>query len=264
MFKHQLLRSLPILIVLLSIIGCGNDEDKIDNETTKPVDESVVNYYPDSIGSRWVYRNANGFEWARQVSSTKAIGGEVYHVFDYIPPIEDPEFDYLTTPSYRVTRNYVLFFVGGEIDQTIQRNISDNLQAGFAGAGDIKINVDARSQNNLTFFRIPPNPGVKWEVINMKIKGNVVFRDQGNFKFPFEMNWVITGVVTRRETVETPAGTFPDSFKIEYNTKITTLIEGKEETDREALDKVWLAPEVGMVKVESEGDVTELIAYEIK
>lgn len=264
MFRYKLFRLSLIFIALFLIIGCGADEESVENEVTKPLSETIPpNYYPDSIGSRWVYRSPSGFQWTREVTGKKAIAGQVYRVFDYIPPRDDSGFDFLKTPSYRITRNRVFFFVGGEVDQSVKRNLSKSLERQFADAGNIRVNVIAASQSNLTFFRIPPFPGQKWEVLDMRITGNVVFLDLANFKLRFEINWVITGFVDRKETVETPAGTFPDSFKVQYSTKVTTLVEGEEETSRDELETVWLAPDVGMVKIEDEDGVTELIEYTI-
>ncbi len=264
MNTHHLFRLFSILIVFLFIVGCGDDTEDIEAPLTPKVEKRPPNYYPDTIGSRWVYRNPSGFEWAREVTGKRAIGDQVYHVFSYNPPLEDPEFDFLTTPSYRVTRNYVQFFVGGEINQSVRKNLSENLEELFAESGDVKVNVNAAAKNNLTFFRIPPAPGQKWDVLNMRISGSVIFRDLGNQRLNFEINWVITGMVVRREKVETVAGTFPDSFKVQYSTKVTTTAEGEEDSTTEELETVWLAPEVGMVKIETENGVTELIEYDVK
>lgn len=264
MYTRQLFRLFSILIVVLFIIGCG--EETIEDPTTKEpkVEQLPPNYYPDTIGSRWVYRNPNGFQWAREVTGKRAIGDKVYHVFAYDPPLEDPEFDFHTTPSYRVTRNYVQFFVGGEINQSVRKNLSANLEELFAESGDVKVTVNAASKNDLTFFRIPPSPGQKWDVLNMQISGRINFTDL-NQRLDFKINWVIKGLVVRREAVTTPAGTFPDSFKVQYSTKVTTTVEGeKEEGTAEELETVWLAPEIGMVKIETENGVTELVEYDVK
>jgi len=201
------------------ILGCGDREEGITEEGVTAVGvvnpfEEPPNYFPNTIGSRWVYRNPKGFEWAREVTETTEIGPHLYHVFDYDPPIDDARFDFLKTPPYRITRNRVLFFVGDEIDRAYKKNLSDFLRARYQEFGNIKINVNAVSQEELVFFRIPPDRGIHWEVIDLKATGNVIFRDQGNFVLPFELNWVNTGIVTRLESVETPAGTFDDCFKI--------------------------------------------------
>ena len=86
MFRYKLFRLSLIFIALFLIIGCGADEESVENEVTKPLSETIPpNYYPDSIGSRWVYRSPSGFQWTREVTGKKAIAGQVYRVFDYIP-----------------------------------------------------------------------------------------------------------------------------------------------------------------------------------
>ena len=261
----RLLRgALCIPILLLMILGCGDGKEGITRESVVGPAEEPPNYYPNTIGSRWVYRNPDGFEWAREVTETAEIGLYLYHVFNYDPPIEDARFNFLKTPSYRITRNRVLFFVGDEIDRAYTEDLTEFLRDSYQEFGNIKINVNAVSQEELVFFRIPPDRGIQWEVIDMRASGNVIFRDQGNFILPFELNWVNTGLVTRLESVETPAGKFDDCFKIQYDSKVTAVVnEEEEEILRTEVQNIWLAPEVGMVKIEDEDGITELIEYTI-
>lgn len=262
---YRLLRgTLCIPILLLMILGCGDGDEGITREiVARPVEEPP-NYYPNTIGSRWVYRSPDGVEWAREVTETAEIGLHLYHVFNYDPPIEDTRFNFLKTPSYRITRNRVLFFVGDEIDRAYKEDLTDFLRESYQEFGDIKINVNAVSQEELVFFRIPPARGIQWEVINMKASGNVVFRDQGNFILPFEINWANSGIVTALDSVETPAGTFDDCFKIQYDSRVTAIVNHEEEELlRTEVQNIWLAPEVGVVKIEDEDGTTELIEYTI-
>ncbi len=262
---NRLMRgTLCIPILLLMILGCGDGEEGITRvSVVRPVEEPP-NYYPNTIGSRWVYRNPDGFEWGREVTETAEIGLHLYHVFNYDPPIEDARFNFLKTPSYRITRNRVLFFVGDEIDRAYKEDLTEFLRDSYQEFGDIKINVNAVSQEELVFFRIPPARGIQWEVIDMRASGNVIFRDQGNFILPFELNWVNKGIVTRLESVETSAGTFDDCFKIQYDSKVTAVVnEEEEELLRTEVQNIWLAPEVGVVKIEDEDGITELIEYTI-
>ena len=236
-------------------------------ETTRVVKppEAPPDYYPNFIGSQWVYRNPDGFEWAREVTDTRELGLYLYHVFNYDPPIEDAAFDFLKTPSYRITQNRVLFFVGDEIDLAYKQDLTHFLRETYQDAGNSKINVNAIAQPELTCCRIPPAPGIEWEVIDMKVMGRVILRDQGNFNIPFQINWVNSGLITRLETVETPAGIFENCFKIQYDTKITVIVnEEQEDTLRAEVQSIWLAPEVGMVKIEDADGVTELIDYDVK
>jgi hypothetical protein len=235
-----------------------------DASATKPQETELPNYFPNTIGSRWVYRDSEGDEWAREVTGTRLINGLMYHVFAYDPPIENPPFDYIRTPSYRTTIIGVFFFVGGEINQSVQSSLTETYEQLFADAGNVTVNVNASSKSELTFFRVPPIRGKQWDVIDMKIVGDIIFRDFGDFQLPFEMNWVVTGVVVGEEIVETAAGVFKGSFKIQYESKLTTFVEGEEETSREEIDTIWLAPNVGIVKVQSEDNVIELIMYDVK
>ena len=125
--KTRLMQLLSVLLCsALLLSGCGSDAPETDEAVVTPTEEKrVPSYYPDAIGNRWVYRESDGFEWERIVSKERVIQGRVYRVFDYNPPIEDAPFDYLKMPSYRVTQNRVLFFVGEEINRYFEVDFAE-------------------------------------------------------------------------------------------------------------------------------------------
>ena len=66
------------ILALLLIFGCGNET--INNplggsaEGTRETEDLVLVssiYYPMTVGSRWVYRSADGSEWWREVTKTE-------------------------------------------------------------------------------------------------------------------------------------------------------------------------------------------------
>ena len=63
-----------ILCAIFILFGCGSDE------TPAPVEE-MPNYFPDAIGSRWIYRNSDGSQWTREVSGEANIEGKDYRIF---------------------------------------------------------------------------------------------------------------------------------------------------------------------------------------
>ena len=252
-------------VLVLVLAGCGADtlEEKEENETilTPTPEREVPDYYPNTIGNRWVYQHSDGSQWTREVTRERVLAGRIYRVFDYTPPIEDPEFDYLRVPSYRITPHRVLFFVGDEINRYFETDLKAQLEAIFA-EDNTKIRVNAISGNELIFFRIPPTG--RWDVLDLKIKGNIIFVDF-NQATPFEIHFLIKGAAIGSDVIKTPAGTFEDTSKIEYNLQITMIVNEEEETiTRKQTDTIWLAPDVGMVKIENENGTTELIEYELQ
>ena len=91
------------LIVLLLLWGCGADE-AINNPvggTTRENEnphESVpisTKYYPMTVGSRWVYRNADGSEWTREVTNADFLNAHQFaHSFSYNPPPEESQLNF--------------------------------------------------------------------------------------------------------------------------------------------------------------------------
>lgn len=250
-------------VLVLALAGCGTDtlEEAEEDETilTPTPKKRVPNYYPNAIGNRWVYQHSDGSQWTREVTRERVLAGRTYRVFDYTPPIEDAEFDYLRVPSYRITPHRVLFFVGEEINNYFEHNLKTQLEAIFA-EDNTKIRVNAISANELIFFRIPPTG--RWDVLDLRIKGNIIFVDF-NQAVPFEIHFLIKGAVIGSEDIQTPAGTF-DTSKIQYNLQITTSVQDEEDTTSTQTDTIWLAPDVGMVKIENDNGTTELIEYELQ
>ncbi len=251
-------------VCVLVLAGCGADTlEEEENETvlTPTEKKRIPNYYPNAIGNRWVYRHSDGSQWTREVTRERALAGRIYRVFDYTPPIEDTEFDYLRIPSYRITPHRVLFFVGEEINRYFETELKTELEAIFA-EDNTKIHVNAISGNELIFFRIPPTG--RWDVLDLKIKGNIIFVDF-NQGVPFEIHFLIKGAAVGSDVIQTPAGTFETTSKIEYDLQITTTVGEEEETiTKRQTDTIWLAPDVGMVKMENENGTTELIEYELQ
>ena len=252
-----------LLCAILVLSGCGPDTPE-ENETglTPTEEKRIPNYYPNAIGNRWVYRHSDGFRWEREVTREHILQGRVYRVFEYTPPIEDTEFDYLRIPSYRITPHRVLFFVGEEINRYFETELLTELEAIFA-EDNTKIQVNAISEHELVFFRIPPTGSLKWDVLDLKIKGNIIFLDF-NQRIPFEIHFLIKGAVVGGGAIQTSAGTFKTTSKIEYNLQITTSIGEEEETTTRETDTIWLAPDVGIVKIENDSGTTELIEYELQ
>ena len=272
-------------IVLLFVLGCGGGEE-VTNETVKDVnpDKVIPSYFPMTVGSRWVYRNLDGFEWVREVREAKEIGFHLYHVFNYVPPLEDTQFEFLKTPTYATAPNRLLLLAENEIDDAI-RQVIQQVNEFYLGYYKTKVVSDGE----LTMLRLPLSAGRTWDALNISLRGGEGYF---GFRHSFEANWVVSGTSGYRETVETPAGSFEDCLKIQYETRQSVefkwdaneldrriwdnLWRDREEPLREGLqsvfsnlmpnlklETVWLAPGVGPVKIESAERTAELIEYHL-
>ena len=285
MSMHRFLRLIPPPIVLLLIFGCGGGEE-VTKETVKAVkpDKVAPNYFPMTVGSQWVYRNPDGSEWVRAVKEAKEIGFHLYHVFNYHPPLEDALFEFLKTPEYAIAPNRLLLLVENEIDDTIRQAI-EQVNGFYLKLYKTKVVSDGE----LTMLRLPLSAGLRWDALNISLRGG---ESIGEFSHSFEADWVVSGMAGFRESVETPAGNFEGCLKIQYETKKSVefkwapdergreiwenLWRDREKPLREELEAVfsnlmpnlkletvWLAPEVGPVKIESTERTAELIEYHL-
>ena len=275
---------LPIL-VLLTIFGCGGTEE-VPTETAKGAesDNAAPNYFPLTVGSRWVYRNLDGSEWVREVKGSEEIGLHLYHAFSYLPPLEDAHFEYLKNPKYAATPHRLHLLVENEIDDAIRQSIQhpDSFHLDL-------YKTKVVSDGEFTMFRLPLSVGLTWDALKISLRGTEAI---GPSKHSFEASWTISGITVGREFVETPAGSFEGCFKVQYETKESVKFEwGPNDRGREIwenlwhdrekpirdelaavssnlipnlnLETVWLAPGVGPVKIESEERTAELIEYHL-
>ena len=276
---------IPSFFVLLVIFGCGAGEE-VTNETEKNLksDEVIPNYFPMTVGSRWVYRNPDGSEWVREVKEATEIGLHLYHVFNYHPPLEEAQFEFLKTPKIAAAPNRLLLLIENEIDDAISGAI-EQVDRFYLDFYKTKIVSDGE----LTMLRLPLSAGLRWDALNISLRGG---EGIGEFSHSFEADWVVTGTAGFRESVETPAGSFEKCLKIQYETNESVEFEwGPDERGRDIwediwrdreeplreelsavysnlmpnlnLETVWLAPGVGPVKIERAERTAELIEYHL-
>lgn len=285
MSTRRFFRLIPSSIVLLLIIGCGGGEEVTKDTGTEVKPERIApDYFPMSVGSRWVYRNLDGSEWVREVKEAKEIGLHLYHVFNYHPPLENVQFEFLKTPTYAKTPNRLLLLVENEIDDAIRHAIAQ-VNGFYLELYKTKVVSDGE----LTMFRLPLSAGLTWDALNISLRGT---ESIGEFSHSFEANWVVTGTADFHESVETPAGDFENCLKIQYEMKESIEFEwGQDERGRNILEDiwgdnekpireellaafshfmpnlnletVWLASGVGPVKIESAEETAELIEYRL-
>ena len=242
-------------------------------------------YFPDAVGSYWVYEDQNGDELTRYAIEPEDIDGETYRAFSYDPPLEDwAEFEHYVQPYfYQVSTDWVAFFVGSEIEnalkaatmkqmeeamgvmrQAMQEQVPEELNITF----DIDYDIEVESPDYFYFLPTPATFGEEWPAseinvvltLTIDIKGMPMEIPGGSMQTVKTFTTLIeTGNVTGTETVETAAGTFEDCLVIEYRTdaSIETVLSvevpqqpGPQEQQNVTVTTVWLAPNIGIVKFE--------------
>ena len=330
MFRHQSFKPLTFLtvenqglaffLVILLISGCGGEEtanrpiiETVEGET---FNTSRPNYFPLTVGNRWVYRNPDGSEWTREITNAKVIGELRYHLSSHNPP-NNARLDFLRNPAYAATPHRFVLLVKNNgvrdaVRQTILRSGGENPDWDLSHTFDGRTWQTQKNESALVYLfnyrssvvshhkslallRFPPVPGQTYESLNMKLSGS---SETAAAFHAFEASGVISGEVGHPESVHTPAGTFEDCLKIQYQARVLSfettefrdmagqppprkvlksylnLLESdisKELTDlfksvlpELGLETVWLAPGVGPVKIETPNGIAELIDYEIK
>ncbi len=241
-----------ILCAIFILFGCGSDE------TPAPM-EQMPNYFPDAIGSRWIYRDSEGLQWTREVSREASIEGKDYRIFKDTPPLAEAELDFLNSTYYRVTPNSVIYTVSDKITDYLQTELPKAVQDEFAGL-ELTVAVEPFAHPELVFFQIPLVPNFQWDALNIKVNGNIILQNLVLLQIPFEAHISVKGEVIVEAPLETPAGNFEETYQIEYQTEITHTLFSTEETIQ-GKETLWFAPQVGIVKSEDEHRVTELIEY---
>ena len=242
-----------MLCGIFILFGCGSDE------MPAPI-EQMPNYFPDAVGSRWVYRDADGSEWTQAVTDGNSVHGVGYKVFNYTPPVSETELNSLKPDAVRVTDSQVLFVIGEQIDRYVQNDILTSVQDEFAGL-ELDITVAPITHPEFVFFQLPLTPSFQWDAFRTDVNGSIVLQNLVLLQFPFAVHINVKGEVVAAEALETPAGRFEETYQIEYRTEIARTLLSAEAETTQLHQTVWFAPHVGIVKIEDEGGVTELIAY---
>ena len=242
-----------MMCAIFILFGCGSDE------MPAPVEPQMPNYFPDTVGSRWVYRNVDGSEWSREVTDGNSIHGEGFQVFAYTPVSSETELDYLKPDVFRVTDSQVSFGMGEKIDRYVQDELPASVADEFTGL-ELDITVEPITHPEFVFFHLPLTVNFQWDAFNTNVNGSIVLQNLVLLQFPFEVHVSVKGEVVAVGSLETPAGSFEETYQIEYKTEITQTLFAEAETTQQH-QTVWFAPHVGIVKIEDARGVTELIAY---
>ncbi len=258
-------------------------------------------YFPDKLGSSWVYEDQDGNELTRYAVEEEDIDGKTFRAFEYEPEIEDWEkYMYAVHPFlYQVGDEWVAFYVGDNIENATKSILTKKLDetlamirqqtAGQLPPGvtiDFDYTIEPKAQDYFYLFPTPVAYNEEWVAMELDVGVKMTMNIQGApVEIPAALktvssttNVVETGNVIGKETVETEAGTFEECLKIEYRTKTTVDTELPpeykqllpEQQTNESVSTLWLAPNVGIVKFKSEQEnsdevkTLELKSYEIQ
>ena len=247
-------------------------------------------YFPDTLGSYWVYEDENGDELTRYAVEPGEVDGETHRAFNYEPTLEDwADYLYHAAPYYYLVGDeWMASFAGEYVENAIRARITEELETlrtlgeqEMAQQGELPTSVhismhydvSVEAQDYFYLLPTPPTFEKEWDAMQINIEITLGIEIQGDtamfqgmdeppdVKLYFAI--VETGNVTETETVETEAGTFEDCLKIEYRTKTTVTASepmegGPPPPPGESFTTIWLAPNVGIVKFVQETEAIVL------
>lgn len=258
-------------------------------------------YFPDELGSFWVYEDQDGNEFTRYAIEETHIDDETFRAFSYEPAIEDwDDYKYIMHPFlYQVSNDWISLYVGKDIENATKSLVTNKLQEVTATMREqmveklpdgIKMefdySVDPTAQDNFYLMPISVDYNDEWMAMDLELKVVLKLDIQGiPIEIPEELKSVSatttleeTGSIVGTESIETNAGIFDDCLKIQYNITAETDTSLPPEFKQFLPDQetggstttIWMAPNVGIVKyvrVENNTDVVEtiqLVNYDVK
>ena len=261
----------------------------------------LANYYfPDKLGSFWVYEDQDGNEFTRYAIEETNIDGVSFRTFRYEPEIVDWEdYKYIMHPFfYQVSNDWISLYVGNDIENgtkslvtnkmheviaTMRQQMVEKLPDGITM--DFDFLVKPTAQDYFYLMPISEDNNDEWIAMNLDLKVVLKLNIQGiPIEIPEKLKSITAtttfaeiGSIIGTESIKTNAGIFDDCLKIQYSltakTDTTLPPEFKQFIrDQETAGTtttIWFAPNIGIVKYTREkdaGDVEtiELINYEIK
>ena len=220
----------------------------------------TIQYFPNTLGSYWVYEDQDGNELTRRVTESKEIDGELYHAFNYEPALADwTDYDYHIHPNfYQIGEERVTFLVGDEVEKAVKAHFTKEMAAFLTilekmGAPFIMLyDIEIEAQDQFYALPMPVTFNEKWNATQIKAKLTLrPIPPQDPPEVTIEFTIVETGTVVGTENVETRAGTFEDCLKIEYRTETGVAVtspEAEADPPGESFTTLWVAPNIGIVK----------------
>ena len=260
-----MLKGFRIVFTLLLVFGFS---------VTLMGDESeIIQYFPGTLGSYWVYVDQDGNELTRRAVEGEEIAEKVYGAFSYEPVLEKPiDHDYHFHPNlYHIGEKQITFLVDdkarktiiarlakemGNVLKTLKEAAPPGAEAGF----NLLYEIEGKAQEQFYMLSTFTTFNEEWDAMQMKVKLMITpdppQGDPNDIAFDFTINE--KGKIIGMENIETPAGTFENCLKIEYRTETTVAVFPPEEEEAdppgESVTTLWLAPNVGIVKYHREAE----------
>jgi len=231
--------------------------------------EEIDSYFPHTPGSFWVYVDQDGNKLTRRVVDGKTIEGETSHAFNYEPTLENLDYDYHIHPNfYQVGKEWITFLVADDVKQAVKTRLTKEVEifrtAFLVMMASSEANLDLLYEVKVEvqdlFYMSPTSIAFneKWDAMRIEVKIAMIpepLIDPGEIILEFTI--VETGKVLGTENVETPVGTFEDCLKIEYRTETKVETSPPDQTVNppgESVTTLWIAPNVGIVKLHQEAE----------
>lgn len=224
--------------------------------------ESATIYFPDSVGSYWVYEDQDGNEITRESVEDKVIPAETFHAFSNEPAIEE-WIDYvphLQPNRFRVEDDGITFYNNEELAKYIKSRLTKEIESLILmepPGDDVELTyeITAETSEQMLFLPLPISLNEEWDAVNFNATLDIKVKDTSNTHddgLVYSFSVIESGTVVDIETVETQGGTFEDCIKIEYQTETEHVGHIDGNPPGETLTTLWLASNVGIVKLHRE------------
>ena len=156
----------------------------------------------------------------------------------------------------------VFFVVGKKIDRYVQTELPKAAQDELAGL-ELAVAVEPIPHPELIFLQVPLILNSQWDAFNVKVNGSIVLQNLVLLQIPFEMLMSIKAEVVAESPLETPAGNFEKAHTRSSIRQKSHTPFFRKRRRYNGIKRYGLFPHVGIVKVEDEHGVTELITYNL-
>ena len=247
-----------LLVIVLTLImafaaGCilGGDDDKKDSESGgdgSGSSGSAASYLPFKEGAKWEFSTSDTYYWEGSSNSdtstfttictgTTTLNGKTYWV------LKDVDDDGYEDEYYlRVSGDDVYLYGTMETYKAALTEKESDI-----GISAIKKSLAAADDEEWLMFRFKKSAGTSW----------TVYSDSSTDE-EYTYSTSITGIFYGLENVITPAGTFSNCARFDFNYASSYTHSG-ETFEHNWTTSMWFAPDVGPVKdseTYKEGDVT--------
>lgn len=223
--------SFVLLLTAISFTACNDSSEDDDAQ------DSTGDYWPTSIDNNWVY-DQDGAETSITIIGDEVVNGAKHYEFNQLNIFGRAVEDH---PPFRIKKNKGDYYINvGEINITVQ-------------AVTTKI-----TGYEFLLFKDYLNINETWE-------GNYTYTISSNAANPF---FALTEVTYKGKILEkgislTVNGkVFNDVIKFRFE----QILDGKNDAwpTWEYSTDYWIAKDVGIIKFENDGDVSELKSYSLK